>query len=229
MSSRRLPGKVLEEVGGRPLLAYLLERLEHSRGSLTIVVATSLDPTDDPIASYCKEYGIRCFRGSLEDVAGRFVDLIKEYSFDAFVRISGDSPLLDQELVDKGIGLFLEGGHDLVSNVLVRTFPKGQSVEVIDAKVFIDAYPHMETRSEKEHVTPFFYKRSDKYRIRLFKSGRDYSSLQLSVDTREDMNRFRSILMSMKRPHWTYGMEDIISLNSAFADGFETQNQGGFP
>src|SRR4051794_2173021 len=103
--STRLPGKVLREVGGRPLLAYLLERLEHAVLIDGVVVATSDDASDDSVVAFCRTVGADCHRGPVADVAGRILGAVRERDLDAFVRISGDSPLLDQGLVDRAVAL----------------------------------------------------------------------------------------------------------------------------
>src|SRR5688572_22065557 len=115
MDSTRLPGKVLREIAGKPLLTYLLERLERSRALAAVLVATSTEASDDPVAALCASRGTRCHRGSLDDVAARVGEALAVNGLDAFVRVSGDSPLLDPSLVDRGVTLFLAGELDLVT------------------------------------------------------------------------------------------------------------------
>src|SRR5689334_213909 len=119
-SSRRLPGKVLQEVAAKPLLAYLLERLARCSTLRGIVVATSVEKSDDAIARFCIERGIELYRGPLADVLGRFVGAAETLNLDALVRINGDSPLLDPAIVDQAVELFEQGDVDLVTNVHPR-------------------------------------------------------------------------------------------------------------
>jgi len=209
MSSSRLPGKVLRPVKGRPMLQYLLESLGHCRQG-KVVAATSDEKSDEPIADFCRSFGTPCFRGPLEDVASRFAGAVRHFGFDCFVRISGDSPLLDYRLVDKGLELFSSGEYHLVTNILPRTFPKGQSVEVIDSACFLSSAGKFSGKSEAEHVTPYFYSHQEDFVIHNFESGGDYSSIRLSVDTEEDMVRFGSVLSNMDRPHWEYSYLEMI-------------------
>src|SRR5688500_16406077 len=109
MSSSRLPGKVLREEGGKQLLGYLLERVGRCSCLGGVVVATSTEAADDPVARYCAEQGVPCCRGPLEDVAGRFVRVLERYPEEAFVRLTADSPLLDPALVERAAALFEEG------------------------------------------------------------------------------------------------------------------------
>ena len=210
MTSERLPGKILQSVNGKPMLQYLLERLSKSQYLSNIVVATSDTTNDDPIVKFCLEKGIPCFRGSLTNVAERFYRLLKNYDFEGFVRINGDSPLLDQRLVDFGIKMFLKNKHHIVTNVLKRTYPKGQSVEIVKSDVFIDAYKEMEEIEDLEHVTKYFYRNNDGYSIYNFDSGEELGHIQLSVDTQQDMDYFRQIVSLMDKPHWEYGYKDIV-------------------
>ena len=212
MSSQRLPGKVLCEVDGKPILQYLLERLERCRGLDLIVVATSIDETDVSIEKFCKEYGVKCYRGPLLNVAGRFKEILERDKLDIFVRVSGDSPLLDPCLIEYGMDIILSGNFDIVTNVLQRTYPVGQSVEIIRTDTYCTAYELMQGKEELEHVTKYFYKNRDAYKICNFESGKDYGGIRLAIDTKEDMNTFKGIVSKMKKPHLEYKLQDILSI-----------------
>ena len=210
MTSERLPGKVLQNVNGKPMLQYLLERLSKSQYLSEIVVATSDAPSDNSITKFCLEKEICCFRGSLANVVERFYRLLKKFDFEAFIRISGDSPLLDQRLVDLGINIFLDNNYDIVTNVLKRTYPKGQSVEIVKSDAFLDAYKEMKEIEDLEHVTKYFYRNKDNYLIYNFESGEELGHIQLSVDTQQDMDNLRKMLSLMDKPYSEYGYKDII-------------------
>ena len=210
MSSIRLPGKVLHKFGGKPLLLYLVESLERCEALFEVIIATSIEPTDDPISNFCEAYKLTCQRGPLNDVAGRFARAIVDCELDLFVRISGDSPLLDYRLVSEALDIFAKGDYDIVTNVGKRTFPKGQSVEVIRSSVFLDAYPLFNSAYEREHVTPYFYGRQSEFRILNFESGNDYGGIQLSVDTPEDMRQVERLMARMSKSHWEYTFEELL-------------------
>lgn len=212
MSSKRFPGKVLHRLAGKPTLQYVLERLFHCGSLDAVVVATSSDASDTVIWDFCREYGVECYRGPLANVAGRFKEVLDVYKFDSFVRVSGDSPLLDQRLVDKGVDMFLAGDFDLVTNVLPRTYPAGQSVEVVRADTFMHWYQSMKRNEELEHVTAFFYKNKEFSRIRNFALNQDQSHIHLSVDTERDMDIVGLMIERMNKPHWQYELEEIIRL-----------------
>jgi len=214
MSSTRYPGKVLYSVSGKAMLGYLLESLCYCESKSHVVVATSNTKSDDPIEEFCSNMKVDCYRGSLDNVAQRFVEVIKAYKFSTFVRLSGDSPLLDYRLVDRAVGIFQSGCFDLVTNTLKRTFPRGQSVEVLNSTKFTKTFDKMLTQDEKEHVTRYFYTHNKEFSIHNFESGKDYGDLELSVNTTEDMRRIESIIHSMKKPHWEYNFEELIGLMS---------------
>ena len=136
MSSRRLPGKVLKPLAGVPMIQRVADRVAAAPGIAKVVLATSRDASDDAVADYCAKAGITCHRGPLDDVSARFIQAAHAEGAPAFVRITGDSPLMDPALVGQAVTLYEEGDWDLVSNVLVRSFPIGQSVEVLRLSTF---------------------------------------------------------------------------------------------
>ena len=217
MSSQRFPNKVLYKVAGKPMLQYLLERLEHCNCLDAIVVATSVEDNDTPIAEYCMLHSIPCYRGSLANVAGRFNKVLDMYQFDGFVRVTGDSPLLDQRLIEQGVGIFLNGDFDLVTNVLPPTYPKGQSVEVLQTSTYQKTYERMQEAEDLEHVTKFYYKHSEDFHIQNFALVENLNDIQLCVDTWQDIDNFATIVSKMSRPHWEYRLEDILQIYRSLA------------
>jgi spore coat polysaccharide biosynthesis protein SpsF (cytidylyltransferase family) len=212
MSSTRLSGKVMRKESGKPMIQYLIERVRLCRRIGTIIVATSKQPGDDIIADFCAVSGIACCRGSLENVASRFVDSLRAYPSGFFVRINGDSPLLDPALIDLAVGKYISGSYDLVTNVFPRSFPYGQSVEVVNTESFISAYPEMVLPEEFEHVTRFFYTHPESYTIDNIDSGGDLSGYNFCVDTEDDWSRFTSIVRGMTRDHREYHLSELIQL-----------------
>ncbi len=203
MTSARLPGKVLAPLAGRPARTWLLERLERAEGLDALMVATSTDASDDAIAAYCEARGTDCVRGPLHDVAARVLAAAHAAELDALVRVSGDSPLLDQALVDRGAELMRLSGADLVTNVRPRTFPPGQSVEVIRTDALAAA------TGDPEHVTGPLY---DSPFVVRFKTDPPRTAPALTLDTRADHARLEAILHAMRREHWMYGWEEVLSL-----------------
>jgi spore coat polysaccharide biosynthesis protein SpsF len=216
-SSRRLPGKMLRLVQGRPMLAYVVERLRRCRELAEVMVATSTSSDDDAIAAACGSLGVACHRGPLDDVLGRFIETIAARDLPAVVRISGDSPLIDSAIVDRAVRLFRDAASDLVTNVAPRSFPRGQSVEVISSAALRKAAAAELTPEEREHVTLWFYRHPEACAITNFAAAADMSEIQLSVDTAEDFADFAATIAAMKRPHWEYGLDELVALRRQLA------------
>jgi spore coat polysaccharide biosynthesis protein SpsF len=208
MSSRRLPGKVLRVLAGRPLLDHVLDRVGRARGIDAVAVATSTESGDDPIAEFCSTYGAMCVRGPLADVARRLWLAAEALRLDAFVRICADSPLVDPALIDRAVIAF-GPGVDLVTNVLPRTYPPGQAVEVVSTAALAAAVARMTEPADREHVTRYFYRNASAYRIRNLRSDRDYGALRLVVDTAADLQRLETLLGALDRPPGECGLDDL--------------------
>lgn len=213
MSSSRLPGKVLRPLAGRPALALLLDRLALAREPDVVAVATSDRPEDDPIAELCAARGTPCHRGPLDDVAARMLGAAEALGFDAFVRVNGDSPLIDPALVDRAIRLLHARGCDLVTNVFPRSFPVGQSVEAIRVEAMRTAVAEMTDPAYREHVTQWFYAHPERVRIESFTSDDgDFSEMVLALDTPEDAAAVEAVVARMERPVEEYGWREIAEL-----------------
>jgi len=210
ISSSRFPAKVMRHIRGKPLLGYLLESVQQCDELSDIVVATSEREGDVIIEEYCHEQGVRCHRGSLPNVASRFRDLAEENDWDAFVRISGDSPLLDHRLITNAIRIFEKRTCDMVTNVFPRSFPGGQSVELIRSETFLNGYKAMRSETDLEHVTPYFYRKQMPLKIVNFKASTDLTDIHLAVDLPSDFVLVETLLAKLQRPHWKNSLTDIV-------------------
>lgn len=195
MSSGRFPGKVLAPLGGQPLIAHVLSRVCEAVPRERVVLVTSEDGTDDPLATYVRsELEVMVFRGSLDDVVGRFQTCLHAHPCEWFVRICGDSPAIDPGL----LGWMLErvsDDLDLLTNVAERTFPPGESVEIVRARTFLAWMADDLTPEEREHVTLHFYRHSERYRIRsVVAADPSLPARRLVVDTLEDLRALERIL-----------------------------------
>src|SRR5262249_28102692 len=158
MGSSRLPGKVLADLAGAPLLARMLERVRACRTLAGVVVATTDQPADDAIVALCASLGVDTFRGSETDVLARYADAAERFDADPVVRLTSDCPLIDPALVDDCVETFLgtPGAHHVS---LGGSFPDGLDVEVIDARALRRADADAKLASEREHVTPYIWNR----------------------------------------------------------------------
>jgi spore coat polysaccharide biosynthesis protein SpsF len=188
MSSARFPGKMLAPFRGRPLIAQVLERFRAFDLYSRVVVLTSVDATDEPLADFvANRCAVPVFRGELDNVVARFQSALAEYPCEWFVRISGDSPLIDASLVQAMIRLS-DRNHDVVSNVMRRTFPPGQSVECVRTDVFRALNSNKLTSDQREHVTKVFYDQPDRWRLRsVICEDPGWASVRMVVDHLEDL------------------------------------------
>ncbi len=185
-SSSRLPGKVLWPVLGIPMLLRQIERVRRARLLDTLLVATSIDGTDDPLAEVCAQNGISCFRGSLDDVLDRFFQAARSMDATDVVRLTGDCPLADPEVIDRVIREYLDAGVDYASSALEPTFPDGLDVEVFRFAALECAWQEAALVSEREHVTPFIYKHPERFRLLKVCNSENLSHLRWTVDNPED-------------------------------------------
>lgn len=208
MSSSRLPGKVLRSMAGKPMLSHLIERLRHTQSVERIIIATSLDPSDDDIVKFCAQENLSVFRGSLNDVAGRILEAAQHFKIHSFFRICGDSPLLDPKVVDQCFTLAGSRHSDITTNCFPKKFPAGQSVEFIQTETLSEAYANFSSQDHYEHVTRFFYEHPQQFHIASFGSERDLTRLHMAVDTEQDFQRTERILKYL--PSGQYDLDTIV-------------------
>ena len=195
MSSQRFPGKALAPFRGRPLIAHIVDCARQSRGvrSSEVVVLTSTDPSDDPLARYVESLGVEAFRGPLNDVFVRFQQCASGRHAEWIARMNGDSPLMSPAILDAVIAR-ADANCDVVTTIVPRTLPKGQNPEVIRAETLLKTDATMLSSDEREHVTPYFYRYPDRFRIVSLQSNRpELAAVNLSIDTVEDLHRLEAM------------------------------------
>jgi len=212
MGSTRLPGKVLKEVLGRPLLAYMIERVKQAKKVDEIIVATTHLAQDQPIIDLCNELNIPTFRGENQDVLSRFLEVADRHDLNVVIRLTADCPLIDPQVIDAAISLFEEGGVDYVTNALERTYPKGMDVEVFSREALEIMKEKAKDPYEKEHVTPYLYQGKEIFRHRHLKREEDRSSLRLTVDTLDDFTFVKHIIETLYPVKPSFTLEDILSI-----------------
>ncbi|RJF98622.1 cytidylyltransferase domain-containing protein [Noviherbaspirillum saxi] len=211
MTSTRLPGKVLKEVLGKPLLEYLIERLKRVNAASVIVIATTTNDSDVPIVELCDRLGVAVTRGSEQDVLARYYESAKAHGADVVVRITSDCPVIDPAIIDQAIRYHADnaGRFDYVTNAFSKTYPNGMSVEVFSFRVLEEAYREASAEPEREHVTPFIYLRPERYGIGQLAYPRDLSGHRWTVDTAEDFELIRLIIEALYPGNPEFGLEDI--------------------
>lgn len=214
-SSSRLPGKALMQINGKPILEYIFERVSKVLDTESIVIATSSESSDDPIAEFAEKRGIKIFRGSLHNVAERFYQAAVANDFDYCFRINGDNIFADINLLQEINYIVNEGEYQFISNVKGRTYPKGMSFEVVDVNFYGSVLEQITSDERyKEHVTLFLYENEENVKHKYIYNTvlPEAAGLQFALDTPEDFERTERIIHSLAYDHTQYNMHEIYKL-----------------
>jgi len=209
--SSRLPGKVLADLAGAPLLARMLERVRACGRLAGIVVATTDRPADDPIVALAEGLGVGVFRGSEDDVLARYADAAERFDADPIVRLTGDCPLIDPAIVDRVVETFLAtpGCHHAS---LGGEFPDGLDTEVIDARALRRADADARLPSEREHVTPYVWNRPAVFRCVRVPFPKKLGTRRWTVDEPADLAFVRAVYARLWRPGRVFGWREVEAL-----------------
>jgi spore coat polysaccharide biosynthesis protein SpsF len=231
MGSKRLPGKVLKNISGKPMLLRHVERLRLSSLIDHIVIATSLNPRDDLIEKFCNDHSILCFRGSEDNVLNRVASLISEYNVDVHVEFCGDSPLIDFQIVDEFIDYFLKhiANLDYVSNTLKTTYPPGQEVAVYSGQALVKLDNDLDINDPlREHVGFNITRFSERFRIHSLEAPAkfNYPDIYLEVDTENDLELIQLIFKYFLDSSINYfSLSEIIELLLSHPEWVELNNK----
>ena len=208
MTSSRLPEKVLADICGKPSLQIMLERISMSTSVGKVVVATTINTSDDPIVKLCNKLGYKTFRGDEFDVLGRILQAAESENAEVVVRLTADCPMIDPGVIDEVVTTFSINNHDYLSNTIERTYPDGLDVEVMSINALREAHKKAVAPFLREHVTPYISgKRPDlgagDFRIDQIRFAADFSHIRWTLDTKEDLQRIRSLVSKLPEDyHW---------------------------
>jgi len=212
MNSTRFPGKVMKNINGKPVIELLLSRLAKSEKIDKIILATSINAENDSLSKYVKSIGYDIFRGNEEDVLERYYKAAEVYDPETVVRITGDCPLIDPELVDKVIEYFYTSGADYVSNTISPTFPDGLDTEVFSFNSLITANKKAKSKYEREHVTPFI-KSSESFRAENVSGEIDHSKKRWTLDDPQDFEVINNIF-NHYYPDISFSWDSVLKLET---------------
>lgn len=218
MGSTRLPGKILMTVEGVPLLKYQIERVRRAALVNKILIATSTLERDDDVAAFCGENGIECFRGAETDCLDRYYHCAAENHADVIVRLTGDCPLSDPQIIDNMINLYLTSGADYAANTVppeTSTYPDGCDVEVFSMDSLARAYREAKDPHDREHVTFYFWKYQHRFKTAQLKYQKDYSRYRFTVDYPEDFVVVEYIFKELKKRKSFGHLEECIEIIDA--------------
>ena len=187
-NSKRFKNKVLYKIYNRPIIWHVVSKINKSKNVKKIIVATSKNRSDDKLIKYLAKNKINYYRGSLVNVAKRLCEAAEKNKAKFFMRISADSPLIDPMIIDKAIKIFnsQKKKYDIITNVFPRSYPKGQSVEIIKTaklRYFLSKF----NNEQKEHATKYFYKNYKNFMIKNFRCFKNKSKIKLAIDTKNDL------------------------------------------
>ncbi|NME95933.1 NTP transferase domain-containing protein [Clostridium cochlearium] len=212
VGSTRLPGKVLKKICGKTVLEHDIDRLKRIKNIDEIIIATTTLEKDNAIVKECQRLGVKCFRGSEEDVLSRYYYAAKENNADVVVRVTSDCPLIDPEVSEKIIQYYLDNKdkYDYVSNTIERTYPRGLDTEVFSFEALEKSYNEAKKQYEREHVTPYIYQNADKFKMVQYKNERDYSNYRWTLDTQEDYKLINIIYNNLYEKNKLFCFNDIL-------------------
>ncbi len=215
MGSSRLPGKVLKDIGGEPMLSRVVIRARHAQTLGRVVVATTIDDGDDPIFDCCRRQGFPVFRGDPFDVLDRYYQAALHFGAGTIVRLTADCPLIDPNEIDRTVSAFQAAKVDFAANRLPppwkRTTPIGMDTEVVTMSALTQAWREAKAKYEREHVMPYLYEESGRFETLLVDHDPDWGSLRLTVDTPEDLELARQVYACFGNSD-DFNMKDIINL-----------------
>jgi spore coat polysaccharide biosynthesis protein SpsF len=210
MSSTRLPGKVMADVVGAPMILRQIERLGRSQRLDRILVATSIDPSDDGLAAMLALHDIPVHRGPLDDVLARYEGALAAHPAEIVVRLTADCPLADPGVIDATIDFLTTRGLDYAANTPARrTYPKGLDVEVMRAEALLRAAREAEDPYEREHVTPYLYRHPEMFAQDFISQGQDEGELRWTVDRPDDLEFVRAVYGALYPIKPEFGSEDV--------------------
>ena len=219
MGSTRLPGKVLKPILGRPMLSLQIERIQRSILIDEIIIATTVDPRDDPIEQLAVEMKVACFRGSEDDVLGRVVGALKEHKVEVHVEFQGDNPMPDPMLIDSIIGFYLKNSdrYDYVTNAMKTTYPPGMEIYVYPPETLYDADRKVTYPALREHVASSIELYPGRYRLCNLEAPPwfHYPDLHLEVDTQEDLEVVSAIYKHLYPVNPGFGLGHVIDFANA--------------
>ncbi len=197
MGSSRLPGKVLEEIGGKPMLFRVVVRARRARTLGRVVVATTTDSSDDPLAVYCRRQGFPCFRGDVYDVLDRYYRAAQTFQAQTVVRLTADCPMIDPGEIDRTVQAFFAAQVDFAANRLPppwkRTTPIGLDTEVVRFGALEKTWREAKEKYQREHVMPYLYDQPGRFKTILVNHDPDLGHFRWTVDTPEDLTLLRTI------------------------------------
>jgi len=210
MGSTRFPGKMLKKLGDKPLIWYVVYRVKQAKLIDNVVLATSTNKNNEPLVKEVRKYNVDCFVGNEDDVLDRYYQCAKKFHAVTIVRITGDCPFIDPDVIDQVIMLYTENKLDYASNVLPPTYPDGLDVEVFSFAALEKAWNEAKLQSEREHVAPYIWKNDHMFKRMTLTNNEDLSSIRLTIDEEKDLVLANNILQKLNSTD--FRLKDIMKV-----------------
>ncbi len=210
VNSKRLPGKVLKKINKFTVLEQVISQVNEVFEKENIIVATSKNKQDLAICEICKQFGVKYYRGDLQNVSKRYYDLLNIHKSISFLRVCADSPFLDPILIKRCIRVFKKKKPNFLTNVLPRTFPKGQSIEIFNSNFFKKRFRNIKKKYDLEHVTTYFYSNKKKYNFINIKNNENLSKINMCVDHPKDLKLSKKIFYKLKNKNTIKNWKNYI-------------------
>lgn len=214
MDASRLPGKILKDILGKPMLERLVDRVRGSKWIHEVVVATTVAPGDEATLAACRKMGVACFRGSSEDVLDRVLKAAQTHDADLIVELTGDCPLLDPHVIDSVIQFYLDHEYDYVSNILERTYPRGLDTQIFSVEVLEEVARLTQDPTDHEHVSLYIYNHAEQFHLGNVPAPEEVRrpELRLTVDTADDLTLIREIYGRLYPVDPVFTLQDVVRL-----------------
>ena len=212
MGSTRLPGKVMMDLVGKPMLWHVINRVKPAKMLNDIVIATTALNEDKQILELASEMGIKSYAGGEDDVLDRYYQAAIIYKADVIVRITADCPLIDPNVIDRAIEFYLNHDFDYISTAIEPTYPDGLDTEILSFGVLKRAWKEATLASEREHVTPYIWKNPQLFKIKNLENDKDLSYMRWSVDEERDLEFVREIYKRLYKEGEMFYMGNVLNL-----------------
>lgn len=210
-NSSRLPGKALKKIEGLPIIQHIHNRLAKLFPKVNLVIATSIEQTDDPIYEFCTQHDIQIHRGSLENVAKRFLEVGQQYNWDYIIRINGDNLFIDLDTIEEMVKIAQTNQYDFISNVKGRTFPYGMSIEIVRVSFYQAIFESLTESKYQEHVTLYLYDNptiGKQFHLLNTKVPK-MQGVKMAIDVQEDFDFAVQMMTVLKETDYNYSLKDL--------------------
>lgn len=225
MGATRLPCKMMMEILDKPVVHHVIERVKKARLVNDIWLATTVNPEDDVLANWAKDNNVKYYRGSVNDVLDRYYQTALLAQADTVIRITGDCPLIDPEVVDQVVGEYLKGGYDYICNRQPPTFPDGLDTEVFSMATLKKDWEEATLKSDREHVSTYIWRHPNIFKLKSIYNPVDLSGQRWTLDTKEDLEFLKLIFEELQKKQQFGHLAEVLAILKEHPDWLKINSQ----